>query len=722
MDDIDPAIYGIAIDAMAPAMFEVFGHDVLAEALGSSFEPTGGVADGGQDGFLRAKSGKPRQYIQISKEKDVRGKVRRTLERLKESGREVDSLTFLTSENFPTRELFETEIEKDTGVQLRIHDRSWIAVQLTRSAGLRQIFRERASDGLRAAERIVSSAVQAYSHSERMSVLVYMDAHARNASSDADMLALAVDAAIYKALEGTDPDQDVFKTSAEIIATVEASFPAIKKRPGIKISERLERLSLRESKPRIRRYHSEDKYCLPYDVRNELSEENAAVRQLEFEFIESLRSRARAIEPALSQGEIEDVAGASLRALAQTFEHQGMNLAASFQDNQTFQEVKTYQFVQEAIAANRSDNQRRTVLVDVTTKVLRAVVYSGSATERSYLFQLFKLYSVEFVMRGDDRVATYFRNSIKSLRLVVGTDILLRALSESCMRPESQSTQNALKYLSKGGAQLFLSEVVLRELHTHIIAEGREFEGNYRSWYQYASIDELKECDRILIRAFFYSNKEPERHHVHARSWENFLDLLGSHEWFKDRAGQEYFASFLMNKFGCSFILEKELGEGVSPIAVAQLRDRIVQHRSTDGREKLAENDAKHALYINRYRQVHGEVVNASVYGYSTWWLMEEFQVIQAARSLNIPSRFAMHPQFLLNFAVASPALRDLNEDFKPFFPTNFGMRITDRVPRDVLRGFLKKAEEAGKLEDAVARARLRSLGDELRGHFHARD
>lgn len=719
MSDIEPSVYGLAIDAMSPNNFEVFGQSVLSEVLGIEFEPTGGNADGGADGFIRARKGRTTHFVQISKEKDVRGKVRKTLVALQKAGRAVDSLTLLTSENFPTRDVFQDEIEKTAGVQLRIHDRSWIAIQITKSAALRDLFKERASETLKSVESIASKAIQNYNQAERMSVLVYMDAHARSTPTETDLLVLAVDAAIYKALEGTDPDADIFRSSAEVVASVEKSFPAVTRRADLKILDRLERLSKKANNPRIRRYQSEDKYCLPHDVRDELSQENSAVQQLELEFVESLRDRARNLERELTPPEVEIVAGAALTSLSDTFEHQGMNLAASFEEKPKFEEIKTYDFVRKAIPVDKHDNERRAYLVEATTKILRDVIYSGTAKEREYLFKLFKLFSIEFVTKGDDKVASFFRNSLKQLKLVVGTDILLRALSESCVKPESQATQNALKYLEKAGVQLFLSEIVLDELHTHIINENRDFNNDYRSWYQYASLDELKQCGRILLRAFFYSNKEPQRHQFEARSWENFLDRIGSHEWFTDRSKREYFSTYLIDKFNLTPITALEIDKGVSKTAVGRLKDKIIEMRAREGNELLAENDARHALFINKRREQDGETMNANVYGFNTWWLMEEFQVILAARALKMPDRFAIHPQFLMNFCIISPRLRDLTEEFKPFFPTNFGLRITDRVGGATLAKFIRQAKEAAERDESIAKGQIRELGDKLREKFH---
>ncbi len=718
MGSLDPAIISLALETMDPMGFEAFGQIALTEVLGVGFEPTGGSHDGGQDGFLRQKQGRPTQFVQISKEKDIRGKVRRTIERLKSSGRDPASVTFLFSESFPTKDELEDEIEKETGVQIRIHDRSWLSLQVAKSEHLKEILSERASATINNLIDIRKTSIQTHTPAERMSVIVYMDAHARSAPQETDLLTVAVDAAIYQALEGTDPDKKIFKTRAEITAAVESRFPAVKRRPSLDIGVRLERLSAKKNNPRVRWYKKEDKYCLPYDVRNELSQENEIIRRLELDFLESVRGRARAILESATSDEIARIGQAVLTALARTFEHQGMNLAASFDSTKELEEVRTYEFVRDEFAGKKGDNEKRELLVDCATRVLREVVYSGNSIERAYMFQLFKLFSVEFVIRGDERVTSYFKSMAKGLRLLVGADIIIRALSETCLKPESRATQNALALLEKAGAHLLITPRILEEVYTHIVAENKEFESYYKSWLPHATPELVGQSDRILIRAFFYSYFEPDRHAIALQNWRGLLELFGSANWFDARGHAEDFSAYLLNKFNLKMLGGAEVDSYVSEAHVRVLKAAILARRESS--DILAENDAAAALYVNSYRDRNGERFGTSVYGYHTWWLTEEVQVLEAAKAVRIPAMFAMNPQFLMNFFAASPAMHDLTKGFGEFFPTNFGLRITDRVNASTLKGFLRKANEAARQDEAAAKARMRQLSNELKAKLFA--
>jgi hypothetical protein len=365
------------------------------------------------------------------------------------------------------------------------------------------------------------------------------------------------------------------------------------------------------------------------------------------------------------------------------------------------------------------DNSRRSELIECAAQVCREVMYSGAPAEREYILQLFKLFSVEFVLKGDDRIAGYFQNLVKNLKLYVGTDILIRALSEACVMKESRSTQNALALLTKAGARLILTEHVLSELYTHIIAENKEFESEYQPWFAHATAEAGRNSDRILIRAFFYDYFEPDRHEIKVKAWRNYLDQIGQANWFDDRSHLDAFAAYLMRKFELEWLSAAVLEAPLKPHEVAAFTNAIMSRRAQvagkASSEVLARNDAVMALHINSIREKNSERISRNAYGYSSWWLTEEFQVVEVARGLRIPAQFAMHPQFLMSIFAVTPALREVANAARAFFPTNFGLRITDRVNNDTLREFLRNAKKAAQQEPAIADARIRELSNKLK-------
>lgn len=67
MPTLDPGLASVVLDAVSDDDFELFGQAILNHVLGIDFEATGGMHDGGQDGFVQPVKGKTSHYVQISR-------------------------------------------------------------------------------------------------------------------------------------------------------------------------------------------------------------------------------------------------------------------------------------------------------------------------------------------------------------------------------------------------------------------------------------------------------------------------------------------------------------------------------------------------------------------------------------------------------------------------------------------------------------------------------
>lgn len=708
---MDPSIAAMALSAGTGADFELFGQAALQIVLGVEFEPTGGMHDGGQDGFLRPISGRADRYVQISIQQDYKAKIRQTIKRLQDGGRTVASLTYLTPLRIPEKDIVEADIEKTTGVAIRIRDQAWLTVSLQTSPELQAAFTDRYASVLQSLKAATDHVQKRYATTERLSVLVYLDNHSKSEPTNSDLLTLAVDAAIFMALKDTDPDQSQFRSEEEIVQFVENFFPAVKTKAAALVPARLAHLRTKQSDPRIR-FHRGTSYALPYEVRSEFSAQNALLRQLDADFWTSVRQRATALRPGVTAAELAMVEDAVAYGLTKTFEQQGINLMASSQGVEVFEEVRTYEFVRESLAAATQDASLRGALQELSTDILRRVFYSGTDAENQYLYRLFKLYSVDFIVRGDEKVWRYFRNVARNLHLIVGTDIIVRALSEVCVSANNQATQNVLRILRSLGVKLTLTEQVLHEVYTHVRSADREYDGFYRPWDQHVTMAEAKQCSRIMIRAYYYAKLEPERHARGVSTWDEFLSQFGSAAWFREDSGEQAFAAYLQNKFGMAFVAKRDVEQAVPYINAKRIAERLVAAKKDNF--DLAINDAYMMLYAQELRRSKNETHGADIHGFSTWWLTEESHAIEIAKKEGVTDRLKMHPQFLMNFVAALPGLRDVAEQNANSFPTVFGLRITHRVGDDVLKEFLKGAVEAVKSDEAAAKARIRELSNRL--------
>jgi hypothetical protein len=101
--------------------FERLVHKLLAARHGDQFVALGGIHDGGADGFFRSileDRTRPTSFVQMSIQENALGKVRQTVQRLREYGRDVKTLTYWT-----TRKLVVDTVEDDLGHELGLGQR-----------------------------------------------------------------------------------------------------------------------------------------------------------------------------------------------------------------------------------------------------------------------------------------------------------------------------------------------------------------------------------------------------------------------------------------------------------------------------------------------------------------------------------------------------------------------------------------------------------------------
>ena len=135
---------------------------------------------------------------------------------------------------------------------------------------------------------------------------------------------------------------------------------------------------------------------------------------------------------------------------------------------------------------------------------LRKIIYNPDGKTRAYLLRLSTTYFLLFALKNDPRVVEYFNSLAEKLVLYVGSDLIIKALSEYHLPIGSRMISNTFDVLVKSGAKLIMAEPAFEEVFSHIHASVLEFENYYAPCE--SSIDEqlVHTIDRILIRAYFY--------------------------------------------------------------------------------------------------------------------------------------------------------------------------------------------------------------------------
>lgn len=710
-------LISLAIDNISRTDFERWVQKVLAKTEGLSFAPTGGIQDGGQDGFIRSIEGQTTHYVQITKQEDTRTKVRQTVETIRKT-RTIDQLTLVTSQEEQNRDLLEAKWGIEFDIKLRVHDRNWLLVR----ASLDQVLRDELYGcvrGLIDELNRATSVTKKLGRQDRLSIITYLEAQARSLPSTEDFQNLCLDTVVYDALQGTNPAEAKFRTLEELLEYISEKHPKLISKTSVTLEDRLEFLCSKSNFPRIRK-HPGQQFALPYEVRNQFDELNLSIQNLEDTFLASLSSRIRNESPNLSADLHGKILSIVRDTLHETFRLQAINFSNSFSSTSDDAKVEVFTIIEKLCKELEINSNEIEITKEIASKVFRNVCYSSSNTEGRFLEVLMKYYTLQFVMQGDAVVSEFFEEMARRLRIYLGTDIIVRCLSESFVKEKSRGMTNALKRIQAGGVKLRITRRTLEEVFSHLHITYLTFRNDFESWYRNGSLRELMQSDRILIRAFGYAFFEPLGHTRQPRDWSDFLNQFGSAAWFSEpNRNIDEFGSFLVEKYDLEFVEVDGVISKIDFDLAKEIADEIYSLRdrgATSGHAKLALNDAQLALFINAERAELGERVTSDLYGYNTWWMTEEAKVIQALKRRSIPSDIVMHPQFLINHLLLDQARHGKGET-EPLglTPTLFGLRITNRVPQSVMKKFLDAVRDIDTSDEVAQRARIRAAANRLK-------
>jgi hypothetical protein len=353
------------------------------------------------------------------------------------------------------------------------------------------------------------------------------------------------------------------------------------------------------------------------------------------------------------------------------------------------------------------------------SQILATAIYKPSAEQHEYMLRLSNTYFLMFALKNDIKVIEYFNSMAKNLRLYVGSDLIVKALSEYHLPPTGRFVTNSLEVIKRAGGKLIMAEPAFEEVYTHLRATDFEFINYYAPIEP--SIDEsfIHVIDRILIRAYFYAKLEINIEGKRPNGWRSYSGQFCNYDGLRTWASRDGLRMYLCDRFGFRFERKADMRKGVDRDDLKILTGRIVIEREAAQKKKaavLAYNDALHALWILRQRKAAGEDVAPNPFGYKTWWLTHEKAVQRAAiLALGVGNaRFIMRPEFLLKYIAFAPDKREVSNSYNEIFPTVLGVSLSKRVDKTVLHAGLTAAREAYSVDESRARAIIKELADKL--------
>ena len=148
---------------------------------------------------------------------------------------------------------------------------------------------------------------------------------------------------------------------------------------------------------------------------------------------------------------------------------------------------------------------------------------------------------------------------------------------------------------------------------------------------------------------------------------------------------------------------------------INNLAEKLTEIKSE---EVLALNDAKHILGVYGKRRDLRENHISNPYGYRTWWLTHETKVRSVTKDIvdNQGAEYIIRPEFILNFIALSPTMAQVRKSYNTIFPTLLGIRLSNRMRKDIFQKVMGKVQEVRRIDDARAKAKLAQMSNDLKG------
>ena len=453
-------------------------------------------------------------------------------------------------------------------------------------------------------------------------------------------------------------------------------------------------------------------------TRQLIEDENIEDEELRIAVLDSLRSRIAAADPSIDDS-VELAAELALRAVQITYERSGLEFAYFLESGDEQNEPRTVtDAMVEAFTEKSVPADQRARLGSVIYSALRGAFYSSVEEERLLFSKLSRTYALLFTLNTDPKLVEYFEEMASDFYLYVGTDELIRAMSERYLPEADQMTRNTLRMSFEAGARLVLAEPVLDEVVNHLRSTDQEFRNLYGIFEPAVTLPVARSANKILLRAYFYARIDERLGRQRPPTWPEyvgqFCDYLDLHR--PEGVGQ--IKAYLEAQFNLQFESRDELvelvdGEELSGLAASLSQDK----QNLD----LANNDSLMALAVYGRRKALGETAHANEFGWRTWWLTHETNILRHSKesvAKRYGARYMMRPEFLLNFLALSPKAAEVRETYKKIFPTMLGIRLAKRTDPGVLERMIKEVQTVQRYEEGRRSVAIAQLADALKSDF----
>ena len=659
-------------------------------------------------------------------------KIKYTVSRLRRFGRDPRSLIYATSQKLTLIDKIQEELSDELNCRIVVRDGRYFQHQINGTPGALQAYKAYVAGAASYLESIgTADTIQTLQDLPAKTLCVFLGQELDRRRGKSELLEAVTDSLILWSLEGTDPDKGKFLTVEKIEHKVIEALPSAKTFFKGILTHRIGELVTKGDGGRKVNYHKrKNGYCLPYETRNKIREENIDDETIKIKVSDVFRSRALEYTSLTTDnvGLIEQCVAVCHEVIHRSFHAQALEIALFLEHEEGSDNdlPSIHDLLNQVISDRGHVGKDAMHLAQICLSVLRGTYYSSAKEERRYLRKLSRTYVLLFMLKNEPRVVEYFRNMTSNFNLYVGADLIVRALSEHMLRKDDQMTKNALKLLGAAGSKLILTEKTLDEIWHHFKTTHFEFVNNYQEIQDHMTLLLASQIDRILIRAFFYAKVERSSENRAPFGWASYLGQFLTVAEITRETARDEIRAYLINEFGFCFEDEAEMLSGIDTEELSALAATIRQARNKSDRHETSEeilcrNAALTVLRVFQRRRTDGERSGDNPYGFKTWWLTQQTRVQNATWKLVTKegARYMMRPEFILHFLATVPSAKAVQESYESIFPTILGVKLGNRMEETAFKEIISKAREVyDEVDESRAKVFLAKASARLQSDF----
>lgn len=593
----------------------------------------------------------------------------------------------------------------DYNTALQIYDAEWIAHNGNNSPATQNVITTFVKNHLRTYQK-PGEGVIISDYVADPKLYVFLRQQIGRGKEIEDLNNKLIDSLILYSLRDTDPDENLFKSKADIIKSVKSLLNFELERIESKVNKRLTALSLKSNK-KINYHTNIDMYCLPYETRLTIVASNAHDMHL----YDAFHKEANLIINNNLKDEgvsVSNVSNLLDSVLEKIYYKQGLEFSDFLLNsdcNEKF-EVNLSETVDDILSNSSVISKNKQKVKNALILSIRDMIYLGSVESKEYLRSLSKTYMMLFLLKCDPKIVEYFQSMSSNLTIYVCTSILVPAFSEIYLEPQNKRYWGLLKAAKSRGVKLVVNDTIISELDFHIKRSKHIYDTEYAKQLDLYSSGAEELVDQILVRAYIYAHKEGK-----VKNYDSFLDNFIT---INGRNTKQELIDFLYQEFGIHYTTNKDMGIEVESNDLTALSEALTRFKKS---EEKAKTDAYLILSIYKIRKINGEE-KSSLDGYKTWWLSSDTMTHRAVSKLfkdKYPVSCYMRPDFLYNYITFTPNSEQVSEVYKNTFPNLLGVQISNHIPHEIsssIRDIIK--EHSDKLDGRI-KAKIRTLVDDLK-------